>query len=370
MRFGNLRPSERSDNAALLELFASVPMSGSLVLSALRGPDFFRLYDIQRGVSECWVYERGGRIAGSGTVLVRDGWLEGRAVRVGYLGDLRSSFGASRERGLVSVYGDVIEDTVRRHGCERFLTAVLASNTLAIQALVRRRASRATQPRYTPFRRFAMVSIQFAGRRRRHRAACEVRRATPQDVPAIVSLLDLDHRQRPFGYRFDQGEFEHRLERWPGMTLDRTYVAVDRDGRLVGVTSAWDAAAVRRYRVLGYRGWMRWVQRGWNLPAGLLGYPRLPEPGEDFRYLYLCNTSIDRERPEVLRALLEVIYADFQAANFHFFSLCVYEDDPLAPALSGFLTRRLDFLLYVVTRAGAADDPLPAGRPGFEMALA
>ena len=370
MRFGNLRPSEPSDNAALLELFASVPMSGSLVLSARRDPDFFRLYAIQRGIPECWVYEHAGRIAGSGTVLVRDGWLEGRAARVGYLGDLRSSFGASRERGLVGVYGAVIEDTVRRHGCERFLTAVLSTNALAIQTLVRRRAARATQPRYTPFRRFAMVSIQFAGRRRRHRAACRTRRATAQDVPAIVSLLDRDHRQRPFGYRFDQGEFEHRLEHWPGMTLDRTYVAVDRDGRLLGITSAWDAAAVRRYRVLGYRGLMRWTQLAWNLPAGVLGYPPLPEPGQDFRYLYLCNTSIENDRPEVLRALIETIYADFRGSGFHFFSLCVYEGDPLAPALSGFLTRRLDFQLYIVTRAEEADDRLPEGRPGFEMALA
>src|SRR5437773_1116146 len=72
-----------------------------------------------------------------------------------------------------------------------------------------------------------------------------VRTATEEDIPAIVELLDRDHRARPFGYRYDQGEMEHRLARWPGMTLERTYLAFDPRGRLGGMTSAWDPAAVK-----------------------------------------------------------------------------------------------------------------------------
>ncbi len=367
---GYVRPAARSDNARLVELFASVPMSGSLVLSTRRDPDFFALYDMQRAASECWVYERDQNLAGLGTFLVRDGWLDGRPARVGYLGDLRSRFIARRDRILSRFYGNVLEDVVRRHDCPYFLTAVLASNTAAIQALVRRRSERATQPRYTLLRRFAMVSVQFAGRRSRHRSPYLVRAAAAEDVAAVVELLDRDHRRRPFGYRYDQGEFEHRLRHWPGMTLERTYLAFDPAGRLVGVTSAWDPSTVKRYRALAYRGAMRWTQRAWNLGARVLGYPRLPDPGQDFRYFYLCNTSIEGDHPGVLRALLERVYADFAASGQHFFSLCVYQGDPLAVALAGFRTRRLDFHLYVVSRAAETERPFPDGRPGFEMALA
>jgi len=370
MNPGFARPAARSDSAALAELFASVPMTGNLVLSTRRDPDFFRLYDMQRGDAECWVYDRRDSLGGMGTFLVRDGWLDGRPARVGYLGDLRGTFTASRERGLQRFYGQVLDDVVRRHGCEHFLTAVLASNASAILALVRRRAERASQPRYTLLKRFDMVSVQFAGRRRRPHSAFEVRCAIAADIPGIVALLDRDHRRRPFGYRYDQGEFEHRLRSWPGMTLENTYVALDPLGRLVGVTSAWDPAAVKRYRVLGYRGAMLWTKRLWNLAARTLAYPRLPEPGEDFRYLYLCNTSIEGDRPEVLRALLERVYADFRSAGYHFFSLCVYQGDPLAPALRSFSTRRLGFHLYVVGRADQPERTFPSGRPGFEMALA
>jgi hypothetical protein len=367
---GHARPAARADNAALIELFGSVPMTGSLVLSTRREPDFFALYDIQRGDSECWVYDLGAELGALGAFVCRDGWLGGRATRVGYLGDLRSTFAASRERGLLRFYGPVFGDVAHRHGCEHFLTAVLASNASALRALVHRRPERASQPRYTFLRRFAMVSIQFAGRRGAHRSSLVTRRATAADLPVIVALLDRDHRQRPFGYRYDQGELEHRLEHWPGMTLDRTYVALDVAGRMVGVTSAWDASAVKRYRVLAYRGAMRWTRMGWNLAARLRRWPRLPEPGRDFRYLYLCNTSIEGDRPDVLRALLERVYAEFATSGYHFFSLPVYENDPLAPALRGFMTRPLEFHLYAVSRAEQPECTFGDGRPGFEMALA
>src|SRR5206468_695733 len=159
--------------------------------------DFFALYEMQRGQAECWAYETAGRPAGLGTLLVRDGWVDGRPARVGYLGDLRSQLRASREHGLLRLYGDVIDGAIRRHGCELFLTAVVASNTAALNALVRRREARASQPRYHLLRRFSMTSVQFALGVRPSRVPYRVRTATAEDVPAIVSLLDRDHRARP-----------------------------------------------------------------------------------------------------------------------------------------------------------------------------
>ncbi|MES1205107.1 MAG: hypothetical protein ABUS79_04145, partial [Pseudomonadota bacterium] len=206
-------------------------------------------------------------------------------------------------------------------------------------------------------------------RRRRPPPPQQVRTATPDDLALLRAFLDADHRRRPFGYRFDDGELEHRLSVWPGFSLQRTYLAFA-GGRLVGCTSAWDAAAVKRYRAEAYRGQMRWTRWGWNTAARLFGWPPLPAPGQDFRYLYLCNTSVDGDNPDTLRALIDRVYADFHGRGYHFFSLAVYEEDPLAAALRGFLVRRLPFELYTVTEASASEPALGQGRPGFEMALA
>ncbi|QDE71905.1 hypothetical protein BHS09_35735 [Myxococcus xanthus] len=365
----DFRRATRDDNTALLDLFGAVPMQGDLVLSSQRAPDYFGLYAMQRGETEVWVHGEHGRLDGMGAVHVRDGWLEGRPCRVGYLGDLRTRFSARRSRGLARFYGPMLEESAQRLGVDTFLTAVMASNATALQALVRRRPGRVSQPHYALLRRFSAVSIQFLHRRRPRRSAFAVRRATPEDVPAVSALLAADHRARPFGYRFDTGELEHRLAHWPGLRIEDTYLAFDTTGALVGCTTAWNPEAVKRYRVHAYRGSMRWVRWGWNTLATAVRAPRLPAPGSDFRYFYLCNTSVRGEDPAVLRALVERVYADFHGQGFHFFTLYQDELDPLAPALKGFLQRRLDFHLYAVTPASRPRDTFPAGRTGFEICL-
>jgi hypothetical protein len=364
-----MRRATPEDNSALLELFGAVPMQGELVLSTQRAPDYFALLELQRGTSEVWVHDEGGRLDGMGAIHVREGWLDGQPCRVGYLGDLRAHFSARRSRGLARFYGPILEEAAERHGVSAFLTSVMATNAAAVQALVRRKASRAAQPHYTLLRRFSAVSVQFVLRRKPRPSPYTVRRATPEDVPAMAALLDADHRARAFGYRYDLGELEHRLARWPGMKVEHCYLAFDRDGRLVGCTSVWDPAAVKRYRVLAYRGGMRWMRLGFDALASVVGAPRLPVPGQDFRSFYLCNTSIVGEDPAIFRALLEQVYADHRGQGFHFFTLYLGEEDPLAPALKGFLLRRLDFHLYAVTPASRPRDTFPTGRTGFEIAL-
>lgn len=365
-----LRRAHPGDNAALLELFRSVPMEGELVLATRREPDFFSLYNLQRGLTELWVNEEQGRLDGLGALLVREGWLEGRACRVGYLGDLRSRFSARRARGLARLYGPVLEEAAERLGVEAFLTSILASNTAALRALVRKRPGRVAQPHYALVRRFSVVNVHFTHRLRPRPGPYTVRRATAEDVPAMAALLAEDHRRRPFGYRFDMGELEHRLAHWPGLSVERCYLAHDRAGRLVGCTSAWDASAVKRYQVLAWRGRLRWARLGYNALATLLGAPRLPPAGGELRYFYLCNTSVQGEDPRVFRALLEQVYADHYGLGYHFLSLEQGEEDALAPALRGLLQQRLDFHLYAVTPASRPREHFPPGRTGFEVALA
>ncbi|MES1205106.1 MAG: GNAT family N-acetyltransferase, partial [Pseudomonadota bacterium] len=147
-----VRPAVRGDGPALARLFAEVPMAGSLVLSTRRDPDFFALYDIQRGAAECQVFEHEGRVVGLGTALVRSGWIDGQVRTVGYLGDLRVGPAGRRRRALMQNFGGELRAIALRHQCHLFLTGILASNAAAINALVRRRVARQGKPRYWPFR--------------------------------------------------------------------------------------------------------------------------------------------------------------------------------------------------------------------------
>lgn len=356
-----------ADNRACLELFSAVPMRGELVLSTQRGPDFFALYGMQRARAFTYVGEDDKGLLGMATALVREGWLDGRVQPVGYLGDLRVRFDRSRAFGRL--FGDHFDALCAETGCSAYYTSVLASNRAAMNALVRRSPKRKNQPYYHPLHRFSAVSVQLT-RRRTPKAAVPVRSATSADVPALAALLDEAHRKRPFGYRFDDGELQHRLARWPGFTLDDTLVATGPRGDVLGVATLWDPSAVKRYRVHAYDGAMRWVKRTFNFAATLARWPKLPAPGGDFRYVYLCNLAVKDESPRVFRALLEHAYARLQPTGRHFFTFELDEGDPLEPALAGFMARKLEFQLFGVTPAAVSRTEWPAGRTGFEIALA
>jgi hypothetical protein len=357
-----------ADNRSCLELFSAVPMRGELVLSTQREPDFFALYAMQRVEPFTWVGDDGeGGLVGMATALIRDGWLDGAPARVGYLGDLRIRFDRARTFGRF--FGDFFDVLCERTGCSQYYTAILTSNRAAMNALTKRKAKRVNQPYYQRLHAFDAVSVQLT-RPRSPSSAVRVRSATTADLPRLVEVLAAEHRQRPFGYRYDLGELEHRLARWPGFTLEDTLLAEDADGGLLGLTTLWDPSPVKRYRVHAYEGSMKWVKRGFNLAASLARWPKLPEPGGEFRYAYLSNLWVKDQSPATFRALLEHAYARLQPKGFHFFTFELDENDSLAPALRGFRTQRLGFTLFGVTPAKLSRTVWQPGRTGFEIALA
>ncbi|MDP2345479.1 MAG: hypothetical protein Q8O67_31330, partial [Deltaproteobacteria bacterium] len=106
-----VRRATRADNAMLIELMAHVPMEGSLAVSTRRDPDFFALYEMQRGRADAFVYDD-GTMAGMGATLVRDGFLDGRAGPVGYLGDLRIRGVSRARRAFPFLFGKFFADIV------------------------------------------------------------------------------------------------------------------------------------------------------------------------------------------------------------------------------------------------------------------
>jgi hypothetical protein len=346
-------------------------MKTDLELSIRRDPDFFGLYRMQTEDFECWVGGEDGAIQGMGTILVRDGYLDGKPARVGYLGDLRVTPHLQAGRLIGRFYGSVLERFSETRGCAVYLTTIIASNTAAVRALTGEGGRKLGIPQYTLLRNFDIRAIHLALRRPRPRTPYRVRRATASDIPALARFLDRDARHRPFGAVFTEPALLRRLRDWPGLTIDRFYLAFDQAGSLSGCCALWDAAPVTRTVVTAYRGSMRWVKRGYNTMARLVRAPRLPPAGGELRYAYLTHQAVPSEDPRVWRALLEAVYTDSRRSGYHFLSACVYQDDPLEPAYRGFLTTNLRAQLYAV---GPRGHPLPSGamgpgRPGFEMAL-
>jgi hypothetical protein len=369
-----LRLARRTDSSALAKLFASVVLDSDMSLAVERDPDFFALYDMEtlRGDQRVWVVEMDGKVEGVGSFLGRDAHLKGTRLRTAYMSDLRASERARKGRVFGAVMEQGFRGAQRELGADIMYTAVFDSNRAAQKALVLRSPRYPTKPYYHPFRKFTITSLQLLTPRALRPSRYRVRMATQRDLDALIGMLAKDHKERPFGYAFDQGLLEQRLAQWPRFGLENFYLAVDARDNILGCTATWDGFDVKRYRVRGYRGPMRWVKRGYNAAASLTGACPLPEPGELLRYLYLTHVCVPSDDPGVMASLLDAIYAASWKRGYSFLMAYVGEQDPLAPAYRGFVTSGLKATLYAVS---PHDKPLDVqtlghGKPGFEIALA
>ncbi|HEU0298524.1 MAG TPA: GNAT family N-acetyltransferase [Longimicrobium sp.] len=367
----HLRRATPADGAAMCELFARVPMEAELALSIRRDPDFAALLRLQSDDWECWVAEEDGRVEAMASTVFRDGYLGGEIRRVGYLGDLRLSPRVQGRHLLNRLYGPTLAASMEVRGCVASLTAVIASNERALRALTAQNRRQRGMPRYTPLRDFRIRNLHLTIPRLPRRGAFRVRRAVEADIPALAAFLDADARRRPFGQPMPETELRRRLREWPGLRIDSFYLAEDRAGALAGCLAVWDAAPVKRTVVAAYRGGMRRVKTGYDLAARLLRFPRLPDPGQELRYLYATHVAVPSDDPAVLRALLDRVYADHRRGGYVLLSCFAPEGDPLDAAYRGFRFTDLPARLFVVTPPGVEPpaECFAPGRPGFEMAL-
>jgi hypothetical protein len=303
---------------------------------------------------------------------VRDGYLSGDRVRVGYVGDLRFSPRAEGRHLLDRMYGPILRSASERFGCGYFLTAIIASNARAKRALTTStpRARRRGRPSYTLLREFDIRSIHLVLPRRQERLPYTVRRATAADIPSLARFLDDEARSRPFGYVLDESELRRRLARWPALSTGSFHLAEDAAGRLAGCLALWDAAPIKRTVVTAYRGSMRRVRIAHDIVALLVRRPRMPRPGGEFHYQYATHVAVPSHDPLVMRALLQSAYGAARSDGCHFLSICAPVGDALEPAFRGYITTDLRAELHLVTLPGVALPTIDATVwPGFEMAL-
>jgi predicted N-acetyltransferase YhbS len=86
-----IEPTTREDDPALRDLFRRTSMGSGIEVSFEREPSYFEALSIQGDQYEVGaIRERStGQIVGSGTRIMRRGFINGEAADVGYLGDLR-----------------------------------------------------------------------------------------------------------------------------------------------------------------------------------------------------------------------------------------------------------------------------------------
>ncbi|MCB9673650.1 MAG: hypothetical protein H6737_00955 [Alphaproteobacteria bacterium] len=359
-----------ADNRDICRLFREVHVSGELDLNQERDPDFFALQALHHGDARTWVArDPEGRASAIFSAIARPAYLDGQLTRSAYLCDLRVRPGFRGGALLLRHYHDLLKVLLDDLDVRVCTTVVFDDNTRAHQALLGASAARRGQPTYRPMTPFDMVSVQFTRRRRAPKRT--VHSATPADIDALAAFLDRRGRERLLGEVFADGLLQKRLADWPGLSIDDFLLVKGDSGQILGCVAPWDTYDVKRTRVLGYHGRMKWVKRGFDVGAALLRWPKLPAAGDCFRFAFLTHLEVEDDDPELLEPLLREAYRRLRPKGLHFMSACVPRGSRLEAAFSGYTVQHTAMTLYAVHLPGGplAERSFKTLAPGFEMAL-
>ncbi|MCU0462300.1 MAG: hypothetical protein MUF36_09855 [Bacteroidales bacterium] len=192
-----------------------------------------------------------------------------------------------------------------------------------------------------------------------------IRKAEIHDIPAIVTLLNAEHKDRLFGKIFSEETFIDYLDNCPGLVLSDYYLALDKAGKPIGVCAAWDCHSFKQTRVLNYGKRFSVAKGIYKALSVVLNVPPLPAPGECFRDMIITDYAVKNRMPLIMNALLRAVYIDARKKGYQNLLWGSSADDPLLKATEGFFCQRIvSNIVLISTRKdvvepGAIQNNLP-----------
>ena len=291
-----IEPATHEDDSALRDLFRRTSMGSGIEVSFEREPSYFKALAIQGDLHEIGTIRDRytGRIIGSGSRVMRRGFLNGHATDVGYLGDLRIE-AAHRSGTLAARLYRSLQS--RDKWCDWYYTVIFEENTQALNTIAKGRAG---LPTYHDCGRMLCPGVELRGKLPRLLIpGIVLRQARKDDIPGIVACLNRNLVRRQFSIVHEIEHFQNG-QRWRGLKPEDFHLAV-KDGKIVGVIAAWDQSAFKQTRIVQYHGHWRWLAPLSRWLAPLRRAPGLPVPGECLSYFYACCIAVDDDNIEVFR---------------------------------------------------------------------
>jgi hypothetical protein len=320
-----------ADDADLRRVLAETPMPGAITVSFRREPSYFdaAVVDGQfRQVVAARELED-GRVVGFGSRAVGDRFVNGRPEPIGYLSNLRL-LPDHRNRGLVA-RGYAFFRKLHGDGRTRlYVTTIAEGNSVALTVLT---SGRAGLPRYHPAGRFHTVALPWLRHPTRPApAGVQIRPARPEDTPALLAFLQTVGARRQFFPCYEAGDFFTPGGAFHDLGPDDLLLAL-RGGTIVGTLAAWDQHGFRQTVVHGYGRPLGWVRPLYNAWARLAGRPRLPGPGDAFRYRVAALPLVADDDATVFAALLDALLARGGGSKAEYLLVGLHEADPLLSVL-------------------------------------
>ena len=355
-------------NGEMLRILLDSPMeSEGLSVCLDRSPDMFAIPKLFFDSYKCFGFYMDERLVGYIMVCRKKLYVNGKEREIGYLANLYVRPEARKRGWLYKVSEPLFREVLEEVGLGYATTMKGNKNT---EPMIGRRIQKFP---FIPFtksigiNRIDNILITF---RKWNRSGYNVRRATVADLPEIARLLDNEYRPRLFGTIMTLENLRKIIETRPGFEISDYYLA-ETGGRIVGACSAWDISAIRKLRVMAYRGQYRLVKLAYSLVAPLFGFPALPKPGEPFREVVINDFGVENRDPKILEALITQVYHDYRTLGYNMVQIGSTTDDPILSATKRFFKQPL--YSHIVFGAGDPDlvekEGIDISHPYLDIAL-
>jgi hypothetical protein len=287
-----------ANDAEIRRLLRENAIPGRISISLEREPDTSLAASVEGDVHRTIVARdpSSDRLIAMGSVSARDVYLNGRATRAGYLGQLRLDH-SSRSRASILIGGyDAFRELHESLGVELYLTSIASDNARARRFLERGLPG---MPTYRPLDTFVTSMIASNAVRWRLPFGLQIARAESGRLPEIIACLERNGRRYQFAPIWRELDLLERVR-----AEEIRFIVATRRERVVGCLAMWDQSAFKQAVIRGYDQQLaRW--RGWiNFASRFMRVPELPPVGAKLNIAYLSHVAVDDDDADVFAGLL------------------------------------------------------------------
>ncbi len=311
-------------DGALRCLLRENPMQGQISLSLEREPHYFAGAAIEGPEHQTIIAIDGDRVICAGSISTRSRFINGKPMRIGYLGGLRAAASCRGQGSIIRRGFDFFRQLHERGGPPLYLTSIISDNLRARRLL---ESGLKGMPTYQFLAEFVTLVI-----RRRPQRETEKRLGSlhsrlresglrlisdHERTDAVLNLLNRDHRQ----YQLAPVWSAHELQ------CQEFRVICSQDGPPVACAAIWDQRAIKQTVVRGYAKCLRWARPLINLGA-VLQRPGLPRIGEPFSHAFVSHLAVNPIQPQLAELLLLLLNEPAHTRGIDYLTLGFDARDP------------------------------------------
>jgi hypothetical protein len=331
------------------QLLRENPLAGRINVLLTREPDAFHAAAVSGDVYELMLaYDRETReLLGGGARFELDAYVNGEAMCIGYLGELRVQGGLrQRRRMLLNAYRAMRER--HEHGRAPIYITTIISDNVSTRRLLE--AGLSDMPTYQPVEELVTLTIparQAASLRSPRLDVEQCNASDLNELGELVARLDTAGRAHQF-HPVWTARTLGSPERCRGNRASDFHV-IRHDGGIRGACCLWDQRSFKQTVVAGYSKQLARVRPFFNAVAPLLRQPRLPPKGREIQGAFLSHLSIDDGDEEALLALVRQAARHAIPRGIDYLMLGLAARNPLCKALERRLyCHKYTSMIYVV----------------------